>query len=152
MRKLIPLFVIVLLGLAGLAQAQETYSLPASAGNVTSLSNQITAMNAMTCLSKSAAGGATCTQAQACTAYSAPGGASCTAAQARSAGARIWPLTQPGREEYVTFIITLPRFLDLDGGLPALKNQVLTLQLPSLSGATKDSACTTLGLPAGCFP
>jgi hypothetical protein len=149
MRKLIPLLVVVL-GLAGAAQAQENYSLPASAGNVTTLTDLITFTNAQVCLSRALAVG--CTQAQVCTAAGVAGGASCTPAAARAANVRVWPNTQPGREEFVTFQIAVPRFADLSGGLPSLKEQVRILQVGTLSQGTKDSACTTLGLPAGCFP
>lgn len=152
MRKLIPLFVLAFLVLAPFAQAQETYSLPATAGNVASLSSQITVRNALVCLSKGAVGGATCTQAQACTAYSAPGGSGCTAAQARTVNARIYPLTQPGREEYLIFEIALGKFIDNDAAVPALKSQILLLQLPAVTTPNKDAACVSLGLAAGCFP
>src|SRR5687768_9027420 len=65
------------------AQAQETYSLPASAGNVVTLSEVITFYNGETCGRYSLA--ESCTQAQVCTASGAAGGSSCTAGQARAA-------------------------------------------------------------------
>jgi len=150
MRKMIPLLIVGLLSLAGSAQAQETYSLPASAGNVTTLTDVISFFNAQTCQGFSLA--PNCTQAQACTAANAPGGASCTAAQARGVSARIWPLTQPGREEYTTFQIALPRFQDLVGSVATAKRQTFTIAWAGISQGSRDSICTTLGLPAGCSP
>lgn len=149
MRRLLPLVVLfVLVGIS--AEAQETYSLSASAGNVTTLTDVISFFNAQTCQGFSLA--PNCTQAQACTAANAPGGSSCTAAQARNANARIWPLTQAGREEYTTFQIAMPRFLDLVGSVATAKRQTFSTAWAALSQGSRDSICTTLGLPAGCSP
>ncbi len=149
MRKLIPLLFLGLLAAAS-ASAQETYSLQADAPSVVILTDLATFNNARTCLTLGLAVG--CTQAQACTAANAAGGASCTAAQARAANVRIWPATLAGREEYVMFQIAVPRFNDLAGGMDNLKEAVRKLQIPALSTVTKNSACSTMGLPAGCFP
>src|SRR5687767_9696001 len=98
MKKILPLIAFVLL--AGPASAQvETYAVPGSAANVATLTSVISFRNRETCERWSLA--TTCTQAQACTAANAIGGSSCTAANARAANARIFPLTQAGREEYV---------------------------------------------------
>lgn len=151
MRKLIPLLLVAVLGMAVSAQAQaETYSLNASAGNVTTLTDVISFFNAQACQQLALA--PACTQAQACTAASAPGGASCTAAQARGANVRIWPLTLAGREEYTTFQIALPRFQDLVGSVSNAKRQTFASAWAGLSQASRDSICTTLALPAGCSP
>lgn len=91
--------------------AQESYTLSAGATNVTTLTEVITLLNSETCGRYSLADN--CTQAAVCTAATATGGAGCTAAQARAGGVRIYPLTQAGREEFVTFGIALPEFLRL---------------------------------------
>lgn len=90
---------------------QESYTLSAGATNVTTLTEVITFLNAETCARYGLPDA--CTQAQTCTAAVATGGAGCTAAQARAGGVRIYPLTQAGREEFVTFGIALPEFLRL---------------------------------------
>lgn len=134
----------------GNAEAQETYSVgPVSAARVTTASIVITKRNGETCLRVNAVGGRTCTQAQACTAGGAAGGASCTAAQARTANVRIYPLTQAGREEFLTFAIALP---DLDNMVfqQADENKrAFCAAWVAATNANKDTICTTLALPTG---
>lgn len=154
MRKIV-VALLVLVGLAGVspASAQETYSVgPVSAGNVQTLTDLITYTNAKLCLTVTPASGISCTQAQVCTAMNLLGGASCTAATARAANARIWPNTQAGREEYVTWEIASKRFDDLAAGLDNLKENVRKLQFPLLTTTAKNNACAAMSLPAGCFP
>jgi hypothetical protein len=150
MQKLIPLLIVALLALAGAAQAQETYSIPANAGQVATLTDILTYANIDTCQRLVSAN--TCTQAQACTAANAASGASCTAAQARAANARIWLNTQSGREEFVIFQIAAPRFLDLAAGLASLKATIQARAAALATQTAKDSSCTDLGLPTGCYP
>lgn len=147
MRKL---FVLAAFILAAPASAQETYSLAATAANVSTLTDIITFQNVDTC--QRFALTATCTQAQACTAAGAVGGSSCTAAQARAASARIWVNTQAGREEFVTFQIALPRFLDLQSSLSSLKATIQARAAALATQTAKDNSCAQLGLPAGCYP
>ncbi len=89
-----------LLGLPLLAESQETYSIAATAPQVTRIDRARTRQNTITCLSRNAVGGANCTQAQACVAYGAAGGASCTVAQARATtpSCEIFAATLAGRE------------------------------------------------------
>lgn len=96
--------------------AQETYSVSGSAGQVGDLQQYLLAQNRTTCALLNLA--ITCTQAQACTAANAPGGASCTAVQARGANVRIWPDTQAGREEYVTFGVAAPKLAEIRAVVP----------------------------------
>lgn len=141
------LFFVLLL--AAPVAAQETYSLPAGAGNVTTLSAVIAGLNGAVC----DRGGLprTCTQAQACTNLQTAGGASCTAAQARAANTRIYPLTQAGREEFVTFGIALPRFLDLVANQREEDRRASCTAWLALTQGTRDTFCTgTLSLSAGC--
>lgn len=147
--KSLPLVFVVLLA-AVAAEAQETYSLPAGAGNVTTLSTVMTGLNRETCLRYSLS--ASCTQAQVCAAAGAAGGASCTAAQARAAGVRIYPITFSGREEFVTFGIALPEFLRL---VAAQQSETRRLFCEGWNAATvtqRNNACTAIGLSAGCDP
>lgn len=142
------------IGLGVLSEAQETYSIPGSAPNVVTLSDVITYYNGQKCEAQSLP--RACTQAQACTAAGAPGGASCTAAQARGANVRIFPLTQPGREEYVTFEIAAPKFGELVTQVQAgAKRRDYCEAWASASQGTRDTHCSALGLPtgpSGCTP
>lgn len=88
---------------SGVAMGQESYTVNATAGQVTDLTAIVDISNEQVCRGLGLA--LTCTQAQACTAKGAPGGASCTAVQARGAGVRIYPQTLAGREEFVTFAL-----------------------------------------------
>jgi hypothetical protein len=149
MRKLLVLAVLVLA--ASAAHAQETYSVgPASAGNVTTVGTVMAALNRETCLRYSLA--ASCTQAQACAAAGAAGGSGCTASQARAAGVRIWPATFAGREEYVTFGITLPRFLELVAAQQQETRRLFCEGWNASNTTARNNACTALGLAAGCDP
>jgi hypothetical protein len=131
------------------AAGQETYSLPAGAGNVATLSAVITNLNGEVCVRGSLP--RTCTQAQACVALSIAGGASCTAANARNGSARIYPLTQPGREEFVTFGIALPRFLELVAAQVLEDRRASCEAWLGLTQGQRDTFCTaTLSLAAGC--
>lgn len=147
--KTLPLVLFVLLA-AVAAEAQESYTLPASAGNVVTLNGVITGQNGDNCARYSLV--RTCTQAQVCVAAAAPGGASCTATQARSAGVRIYALTFAGREEYVTFGITLPAFLQLVANQQAEDRRAFCESWNIASVATRNAFCTSIGLAAGCNP
>lgn len=149
MRK--SLLAVVLVLVACVASAQETYSISANANQVSRLTKYETVQNAKTCLSFALSIG--CTQAQACTAAGAAGGASCTAAQARAANARIFPATQAGREEFLIFVIIL------GFGIPEFDRQAFTFDqgqfCPLFKAATqtaRDNACTAIGASAGCEP
>ena len=146
MRRLAIILALALLPM--LAEAQETYSINASAANVTTLTGVITKINGDLC----AATGLprTCTQAQLCTAASVPGGASCTAAQARAANARIYPLTQAGREEFTTFGIAAPKFLELVAEVQADQKRDACEKWTAATQTAKNNACAAIGLPNGC--
>lgn len=131
-------------------QAQETYSLPASAGNVTTLTIVITGQNGDLCARYALA--RTCTQAQACTAANAPGGSGCTAAQARTAGVRIYPLTQAGREEYVTFDIAAPEFIRRVANQNAETRRAFCEFWGAANTTQRNNACSAIGAAAGCDP
>lgn len=146
MKKLLLLLPLFLIPAA--AEAQETYNIPATAGQVANLTNIVSTANARTCLRLT--GAESCTQAAACTTANAPGGASCTAAQARGANARIYPLTQAGREEYVIFVFTAPQFVSALGDPVAFEFERACLNWQAFNQTQKDAACTSLGRPAGC--
>lgn len=135
---------------AGAVEAQETYSLSASAGQVADLRQYVLAINRGTCRRLAAAGGLACNQAQACTAANAPGGSGCSATQARNAGCRIWPDTQAGREEFVTFQWNAPRFLEAKASLPSLAAPDYCDWWGAQNQTTKDAECTKIGAPTGC--
>jgi len=143
------LFLILgLVALAGAAEAQETYSLPATAGQVTNLNIIALGQNERVC--KRLALASTCTQAQACTAATAPGGASCTAAQARGADVRIYPSTLAGREEFVTFKFLAPDFIAALQAVGSQHQSTFCAWFIAQSQGGQDTVCTNAGLPAGC--
>lgn len=142
------LLVLALLGLAGAARAQETYSIPATAGQATTLAAIVAARNGKTCERLGLAIG--CTQAQACTAAGAAGGASCTAAQARTANARIWPATQGGREEFVQHGWVAPAFQQAKAELAERGMERLRLRWAGLTRAQKDADCQAIGQEENC--
>lgn len=147
--KSLPLVLVVLLA-AVAAEAQETYSLPAGAGNVTTLTTVMGGLNRETCVRYSLA--ANCTQAQVCAAAGAPGGSSCTANQARGAGVRIYPLTFAGREEFVTFGIALPEFMRLVAAQQSETRRIFCEGWTAATVTQRNNACTAIGLSAGCDP
>ena len=137
-----------LLLLAAPLEAQESYSISATAGQVTTLDRARLASNVRVCQQLGLTNA--CTQAEACTAANAPGGASCTAGQARGAGVRIFPGTQPGREEYLTFGLVVP---SLQEALRAARERerILYCQwFEAQNQTTKDAECSKAGAPDGC--
>jgi hypothetical protein len=144
------LLVVGLLLSAGVVSAQENYTVAATAGQVLDLTDIVTAYNEQTCLTRGQV--FTCTQAQACVGpgVSCVGGAACTAAQARTCGARIFPLTQAGREEYVTFQLVAPDFVAQRAALSTWYQDRQCRFWATANGATRSSMCTTAGLPSTC--
>jgi hypothetical protein len=150
MRKILML-VAVLTIFTSLTEAQESYTIPASAPNVASLTVVVTGHNGDVCERYSQP--RTCNQAQACTAAETPGGASCTPAQARAAGVRIFALTQAGREEYTIHMIVLPKFLELLAAERAEQHRAYCVKWLALTQTQRNTFCTgTLGEPASCGP
>ena len=156
MRRLILLSLALV---AAPAYAQETYSIPATAPNVIDLASIVATQNLAICRRLSTVAlnptpAFNCSQAQACLAAVAPGGSSCTAAQARGADVRIYPATQAGREEYVTFKIAVPTFKKQLDDAGSLHQTVGCEYLKSPSGLTDlTTLCSNAGLPAppACF-
>lgn len=136
--------------LASPALAQETYSLSGSAGQVGQLDRDRASTNRQTCTRLGLA--LTCTQAQACTSANAPGGASCTAAQARGAQVRIFPATQAGREEFLTFSYVVPEFSRRVKGAAADEMNAAKAWFIAQSVAVQNAECAKWGLAAGCNP
>lgn len=142
--------VLSFLAITGVAQAQESYTIPANATNVTTLTGVITAKNGDQC--NRAGLPRTCTQAQLCTAKGVAGGASCTAVQARTADARIFPLTQAGREEFTTHAIAAPRFAELVAEVAADQKRDFCERWAASTQTAKNNACAAFGAAAGCDP
>jgi hypothetical protein len=132
------------------SNAQETYNVNVSANQVVRLTTSINMANASICLGANLPIG--CTQAQLCIARNVPGGASCTAGQARNAFARIYPITQAGREEFLIYYLILPSFRSLDAEDFGFDGKIFCMAWPVLSQSVKDNICTTAGLAAGCNP
>src|SRR5690349_13440752 len=148
MRFLVAVAAAALLSIAAPAEAQESYTASATVGQVADFRQYVLAINRGTCRKYSLA--ATCTQAQACTAANAAGGASCTAAQARAASARIWPDTQAGREEFMTFVWLVPKFNEAKSSLPSQANADYCAWWSASNQTTKDAECSKIGAPNGC--
>lgn len=150
MRYLIA-FVLVLVS-SSIAGAQETYSVTAPAPYVATVTALVKGANIATCV-RFAIAPASCTQAAACTAAGAAGGAGCSPAQARAAGARIFPQTTAGREEYLSFSIVIPTLDDRKQSLPVVQTARRCANWAQLDQASKDAECTRTpypGLEAGC--
>jgi hypothetical protein len=130
--------------------AQETYSLSATANQVSLHDRDRASSNRQACTRLGLS--STCTQAQACTAANAAGGASCTAAQARAANARIYPATQAGREEFLTFSIVAPEFQRRVKGAAADEQNAAKAWFLAQSQAVRDAECAKWGVAAGCNP
>lgn len=146
MKRLLTLALVLL---AAPVLAQETFSLPATAVQVTDLSGIIDATNGRTCESRALAIG--CTQAAICTAAAAPGGASCTAAQARSVNVRIYPSTLAGREEFSQIEIALKRFNELKAEISKRALERLFKFCSTATQPQKDALCTDSGQAASCL-
>lgn len=145
------LFVLAVLLLPLLAEAQETYSFPGTANQQAKVERRRLKLNAETCLRLNAVGGATCTQAQACTAAGAAGGAACTAVQARAANAEIFANTLAGRTTLLEQRILLPYFKDSDNQTAAEDRDALCSWWNNVgtTRAAKDTACNSVSPPLG---
>jgi hypothetical protein len=133
-----------------LASAQEAYTVNATAGQVTRLTKAVTIQNRQTCAQYGFI--PACTQAQVCVQVNAAGGASCTAAQARASNVRIYPNTQPGREEFVTFALVVPAFQQLMATAVSTDQADFCAAFKAAAPATQNSTCATFGLAAACEP
>jgi hypothetical protein len=141
---------LLLLLLAAPAAAQESYTVSAGAENVATLSVVMAALNGDSCARYSLA--RTCSQAQVCAAANAAGGSSCTAAQARAAGVRIYPITFAGREEFLSFGIALPKFLELVASQQQEDRRAFCESWNAANQTQRNAACTAMGAPTGCTP
>jgi hypothetical protein len=111
MNKLI-LFLCII-GWAGLASAQETYSIALGGTSENTKAAKQTQVGMVNLgrlqwnedVCKAGSLPATCTQAQACAALNVAGGASCTAAAALAADARIFPDSLAGREGFIVNVM-----------------------------------------------
>ena len=146
MKKL--LLALTLVALPSMVEAQEVYSISATANQVT----RITRANALTarrtCLRLGLAEG--CTQAQACVAANAAGGASCTAAQARAANARIYPITQAGREEFITFEFIVKELKEFDAEAVRRDQDLYCIWFKAQNQATQNAECSKISSVAEC--
>jgi hypothetical protein len=133
-----------------LAEAQEVYSISASATQVGNLTNIVVTNNARTCLRVNAVGGESCTQAQACTAIGNPSNCSTTASVARNLNVRIYPLTLAGREEYVTFVFAAPQFTNALSDPTSFEYERMCLNWQVFNTTQRNALCTAAGRPTGC--
>lgn len=146
LRNIVPAIVIV--AAAGVASAQETYSVAATVGQTADLRQYVLSQNRRTCQRQLLA--VTCTQAQACTSANVAGGVSCTNAAARAANVRIWPDTLAGREEFVVFFWLAPLFGQAKATLPTLAAPDYCIWWTAQNQTTRDAECTKIGAPTGC--
>jgi hypothetical protein len=148
MRRLLELIAVLLF--ASIAQAQESYTLSATAPQVAVLRAYVITQGRDVCLRLGLS--ASCNQAQACTTANAPGGAGCSPAQARGASVRIYPDSQAGREEFVTFVWVAPDFIAVVAATKdADRRYWCGVWWATIANQTqKDTACTNAGLASGC--
>jgi len=142
MKKL--LFLAFLLSSTSLL-AQETFSIPVTAGQVTRIDRARIKTNSNTCLARNAVGGANCTQAQACTAYGAAGGASCTVAQARATNpsCEIFAATLAGREAF-TLATVVAKVVEFQTQAVAEDKVAFCVWWNTIASAgAKNTICTT---------
>lgn len=146
--------VIAFLLLPAVAWSDETYSLTATGTTTTGqlgiLESDRDAKERQLCSKYNLIKGSTCTQAALCTAANAPGGASCTAAQARSANVRLYPSTQPGREEFLTFDWIAPVFQVRKANSQADAATSYCIWWASQNQTTKNAECQKIGKADNC--
>lgn len=146
--------IVLLLSLAGLASAQETYSIDIlSPANVAKLDVGRQLANQAVCTKLSLP--SSCTQAQACTAsFEATGqpasSGACTAQEAQTASVRIYPNSLNGREAFITQEL-------IRAQLDVFARQRAKLDFAAMQSFCKvatqpqiDAVCTATGLSAGC--
>lgn len=147
---------IAFLSFAGLASAQETYSVTVggTTTNRKSIVGQIELgrqQNNVDVCTKALLP-SNCTQAQACVALGVAGGAACTGTDAINAQARIYPNSTVGREGFVVNelikfrvpIYLLEQIRREQEGFKAWCIAATPVQL--------DVVCSAAGLPSGCNP
>jgi hypothetical protein len=138
---------------AGLASAQETYSI--TVGGTTTNRNSIVGMLELgrtqwnTDVCTRAVLPSSCTQAQACTALGVNGGAACTAADAIAVHARIYPATTAGRESFVANEMVRTQAPNYYAE-QVRRDTLAVAAFCAISQANRDALCSLLGLGAGC--
>jgi len=142
------LFAIVLLLATPNAIAQESYTVPISAGNQLTMTDIVRMHNEKICWRLGLADN--CTQAQACTAANAAGGASCTAAQARAVAARVYTNNTAGREEFHIQETAVPALAIKIADLVSHNQERMCRNWGTFNQTQKDNLCTAAGLSAGC--
>jgi len=142
------LFALTFLIGASSLEAQETYTLNASAPQVSRLNVVVNSVNDRACVSNNLPSG--CTQAQVCTAAGTPGGSSCTAAQARTANVRIFPLTQAGREEYITFNLVAQQVQSYFEATIDYNHNKYCTWFRAQTVTVKNAECSKSGAPTDC--
>lgn len=137
--------VVVAVGLASGAEAQESYTVNATAAHVTRLDRQRTRWNTAVCARFALA--PSCTQALAC---SSAGVGSCVTANIRAADIEIFPNTLTGRNDYFVQKI-LKALADAWKSDDVAKDAALQcVNWTAANQTTRDGMCTAASLPAGC--
>lgn len=147
-------FVAIFAGAAATAAAQtptptptpETYQISPTVNQQTQLTEIVTAANERVCWDSDLP--SDCSQSDACVAKGLPSG--CTANQARSAGVRIYPLTQAGREEYVQRSIVAPEFIERRAGLRGHYLEKMCRNWEAFDASQREALCAAAGLPSTC--
>ena len=128
--------VAILILWAGPALAQESYTLNATAGNITNFIDP----------------GRVSYNEQACNAAALP--LTCTEAQLQAVEGhetdRIYPDSQAGRQDYVVQVILQPRIPEIRNDMRRWDRIKAQLAWAGFNRTQKDAVCSALGLPAGC--
>jgi hypothetical protein len=138
----------LLVAFAGVASAQESYTISVNANQATRVEKARLHKNRQTCERWQLP--ASCTQAQVCVTASVAGGASCTVTAARTAGVEIYTAGLAGRQDFLTFSILVPAFQDFINQATAVDYQDACVLWAGFNQTQKNSVCSSIGLPAGC--
>lgn len=147
MKKNLRLLALLLL-IAPLAVAQETYSVSLPANQVAQLDLGRQQTNRANCAKGNL--GPTCTQQALCTALNVGTPGACTAGEANAANIRIYNNNQTAREAFITLELVKPplaSYVQAQAEIALAGARTFCL---SANQTQKDAVCTALGLSAGC--
>ena len=142
------LSILLVLSFAGIASAQETYSVTLPASQVAQLDLGRQQTNAANCAKGNL--GPTCTQQQLCTALSVGTPGACTAGEANAAGIRLYNNNLNAREAFIVLELVRPPLASYVQKQSELAMAELRRSCLAANQTQKDAICTGIGQSAGC--
>jgi hypothetical protein len=142
--------------------APETYSVVANSARVGDLIQIVMMRNQKTCQRIHSQNGQnpwpvpyTCTQVQACAAANPPVVPCDESTNAgrnalRAANVRVYPSGFAGRDEFVSFALAAPQFIDQTNAVPSWQRYVQCLSWQAADAAGKNQMCSQAGLSPDC--